>query len=127
MMGQLGSVAALAGKELGLKNPSDAYVLVLKSNAIGEKLIRRFDLMRLYKKKNLVDTLKALASHTKISDDKSGVITIEFADKDPKRAADIANGYVDAAAPGEDRREADQALAAPGRLHWRASGRALQG
>lgn len=95
MMGQLGSVAALAGKELGLKNPSDAYVLVLKSNAIGDQLIRRFDLMRLYKKKNLVDTLKALSDHTEISDDKSGVITIEFADKDPKRAADIANGYVE--------------------------------
>ena len=46
MMGQLGSVAALAGKDLGLKNPSDAYVLVLKSNAIGEQLIRRFDLMQ---------------------------------------------------------------------------------
>ena len=44
MMGQLGSVAALAGKDLGLKNPSDAYVLVLKSNAIGEQLIRRFEL-----------------------------------------------------------------------------------
>jgi len=95
MMGQLGSVAALAGRDLGLKNPSDAYVLVLKSNAIGERLIRRFDLMRVYKKKNLVDTLKALADHAEISDDKSGVITIEFADKDSKRAADIANGYVE--------------------------------
>ncbi len=95
MMGQLGSVAALAGKDLGLKNPSDAYVLVLKSNAIGKELIRRFDLMHVYKKKNLVDTLKALADHAAISDDKSGVITIEFEDKDAKRAAEIANGYVE--------------------------------
>lgn len=95
MMGQLGSVAALAGKDLGLKNPSDAYVLVLKSNAIGEQLIRRFELMRVYKKKNLVDTLKALADHAEIGDDKSGVITIEFEDKDPQRAADVANGYVE--------------------------------
>lgn len=95
MMGQLGSVAALAGKDFGLKNPSDAYVLVLRSNAIGEQLIRRFDLMSVYKKKNTVDTLKALADHAEISDDKSGVITIEFEDKDPKRAADIANGYID--------------------------------
>ncbi len=95
MMGQLGSVAALAGKELGLKNPSDAYVLVLKSNAIGEQLIRRFDLSHVYKTKNEVDTLKALADHAEIKDDKSGVITVEFEDKDPKRAADVANAYVE--------------------------------
>jgi tyrosine-protein kinase Etk/Wzc len=95
MMGQLGSVAALAGKDFGLKNPSDAYVLVLRSNSIGEQLIRRFDLMRVYRTKNIVDTLKALADHAEIKDDKSGVITIEFEDKDPKRAADVANGYVE--------------------------------
>jgi uncharacterized protein involved in exopolysaccharide biosynthesis len=95
MMGQLGSVATLAGKELGLKNPSDAYVLVLKSNAIGEQLIRRFDLQHVYKKKHQLDTLRALAAHVTISDDKSGVITIEFEDEDPKRAADVANGYVE--------------------------------
>jgi tyrosine-protein kinase Etk/Wzc len=95
MMGQLGSVAALAGKDFGLKNPSDAYVLVLRSNAIGEQLIHRFELMRVYKKNNLVDTLKVLADHAEIGADKSGVITIEFEDKDPKRAADVANAYVE--------------------------------
>lgn len=95
MMGQLSSMAALAGKDLGLKNPSDAYVLVLKSNNIGELLIRRFDLMHVYRKKNLVDTLKALADHTDISDDKSGVITVEFEDKNAQRAAAVANGYVE--------------------------------
>jgi uncharacterized protein involved in exopolysaccharide biosynthesis len=95
MMGQLGSVATLAGKELGLKNPSDAYLLVLKSNAIGEQLIRRFDLQHVYKKKTQLDTLRALAAHVTISDDKSGVIIIEFEDEDPKRAADVANGYVE--------------------------------
>ncbi len=95
MMGQLSSMAALAGKDLGLKNPSDAYVLVLKSNNIGEQLIRRFDLMHVYKKKNMVDTLKALADHTDISDDKSGVITVKFEDKNAQRAAAVANGYVE--------------------------------
>ncbi len=95
MMGQLGSVAALAGKELGLKNPSDAYVLVLQSNAIGEQLIRRFDLKHVYKKKREVDTLKALADHTDVKDDKSGVITVEFEDKNPKRAAEVANAYIE--------------------------------
>ncbi len=95
MMGQLGSVAALAGKDLGLKNPSDAYVLILKSNAIGEQLIRRFDLQHVYKTKHLVDTLRALADHAEIGDDKSGVITIEFEDTDSQRAADIANTYVE--------------------------------
>jgi capsule polysaccharide export protein KpsE/RkpR len=95
MMGQLGSVAALAGQELGLKNPSDAYVLVLQSNAIGEQLIRRFDLQQVYKTKTMVNTLKVLADHTEIKDDKSGVITVEFEDRDPKRSSEVANTYVE--------------------------------
>jgi capsule polysaccharide export protein KpsE/RkpR len=51
--------------------------------------------MHVYRKKNLVDTLKALADHTDISDDKSGVITVEFEDKNAQRAAAVANGYVE--------------------------------
>ena len=42
-------------------------------------------------------------------------------------AAQEAGRGSGAAAPGEDRREADQADAAPGRLHRRAGGRAVQG
>ena len=97
LMGQLGSVAALAGKDLGLKNPSDAYVLVLQSNAIGKALAHRFDLSRVYRTRHeRVDTIKALARSYRRSKMtfKSGVITVEFDDKDPNRAAGVANAYI---------------------------------
>jgi capsule polysaccharide export protein KpsE/RkpR len=49
-----------------------------------------------YHKRYRVDTAKHLARETTISDDKkSGVITITVEDTDPRRARDIAQGYLD--------------------------------
>ncbi len=54
MLGQLGGLASLAGgggaaSALGLKNPDDLYVGLLQSERVTDGIIRRFDLMRVYK------------------------------------------------------------------------------
>lgn len=94
MLGQLGPLTAMAGKDLGLRNPNDIYVTMLQSRTVSEALIRKFDLMTVYKAKRLMDARKRLAQDTDIDSGKDGVITISVQDRDPKRAADMANAYV---------------------------------
>ncbi len=99
-LAQLGALSALAGgggaaSALGLKNPDDLYIGLLQSESIADALIQRFHLQQLYKKKLRSETRKELKSNTKIVSEKSGMMSIAVEDHDPKRAADIANAYVE--------------------------------
>jgi uncharacterized protein involved in exopolysaccharide biosynthesis len=67
---------------------------MLKSRRVADSIIGSFDLQRLYDKETMVETRKELADNTYISAGKDGLISIEFDDEDPKRAAAIANAYV---------------------------------
>lgn len=90
-------VAGGMGEELlGIKNPSGPYVDMLKSNTVLDRIIDRFRLMELYKVKYRTDARKKLLARvdTKINS-KSSVITFAVEDKDPKRAADMANAFVE--------------------------------
>lgn len=95
MLGQLGGLAGLAGRVAGIKNPNDLYIAMLNSRTVADNLIQRFGLMQLYDAKYSSQARGALAGVTNISSGKDGIITIEVDDKDPKRAADLANAYVD--------------------------------
>jgi tyrosine-protein kinase Etk/Wzc len=100
MLGQLGGLAALAGgggaaNALGLKNPDDLYIGLLQSEQVMDGIIRHFDLMHVYGKKRLEDVRKKLKSNTKILSEKSSLISISVEDHDAKRAAAMANAYVD--------------------------------
>jgi tyrosine-protein kinase Etk/Wzc len=94
---QLGSLVGLAGAQggLGIKNPDDVFVAILKSRTVADDLVKRFDLCKVYKRKDTVLAAKDLASHSHIDSDTSGVITVKVDDRDPKRSAAIANGYID--------------------------------
>ncbi len=92
---QFGALAGVAGAAgLNIKNPVDTYVALIKSRTVADRLIERFDLMRVHEQKLRQDARKALEASTKVASGKDGLITIEVDDKDPKRAADIANAYV---------------------------------
>ena len=95
MLASLGGLASLAGGAAGVKNPADLYVSMLKSRTVADNIIKRFDLNAVFEKKFQSQTRKKLESKASITTSKDGIITIEFDDKDPKRAADIANAYVD--------------------------------
>lgn len=97
VLAQLGTLAGLAGGAVsaGLKNPNDLYVGMLKSRTVADNLIRRFDLNKVYDKKYPSQTRKKLANETSIVAGKDGIITVEVDDEDAKRAADLANAYVD--------------------------------
>lgn len=107
----MGGAGALVGQALGLKNPSDLYVGMLQSRSIADAIITRFDLQSLYRKETLVETRKELATATSITAGRDGIITIEVEDEDPKRAADMANAYVESL----DRLTQDVAVTTAGR------------
>jgi tyrosine-protein kinase Etk/Wzc len=95
-LGSLGSLASLAGGGLGLKNPADMYVSFLTSRTVEDAMIQRFDLMKEYDEKHMTDARKEFERRTTVvAGTKDGLIRISLEDRDPKRAAELANGYVD--------------------------------
>lgn len=95
-MGNLGGLAALAGGSLGLKNPNDMYVGMFRSRTVEDAMVQHFDLKKEYHTKFLLDTRKVFESHVTVDDSgKDGLIKISVEDRDPNRAAELANGYVD--------------------------------
>src|SRR5260370_1459089 len=62
-----------------------------------EALLDRFSLMNFdgYENRPRVDARRKLESRTEIVAGKDGVISISVDDSDARRAADLANGYVD--------------------------------
>ena len=95
LLQSLGAMGGLAGAATGLKNPADQFVGFLKSTSIQDSLVERFKLQERYDSKFKVDARKALQDNTKIAAGKDGIISVEFDDKDPQFAADVANGYVE--------------------------------
>ena len=94
-LGPLGPMAAMAQKDLGLKNPNDLYVGMLRSRTAEDALIRRFDLRRVYRDKKMSDARHDLENASSIVLGKEGFVSISVEDKDPSRASQIANAYVD--------------------------------
>jgi len=93
LLAQLGNITPNAS--LAIKNPNDLYVGMLKSRTVADSLVARFGLKELYDQETLQDTRREVEERTAISHGRDGIITIQFEDRDPKRAADVANGYVE--------------------------------
>lgn len=95
-IGSLGSLGALAGSSMGLKNPNDMYVAMFKSRSVEDAMIQRFGLMAEYKQKYMSTARKAFEKHATVeAGTKDNLIQISVEDKDPKRAAEMANAYVE--------------------------------
>lgn len=93
----LSGVAALTGGGgLNLKNSNDMYVSMLKSRTVEDAMVQQFGLMQGYNAKYPSQARKAFERHTSVDGSgRDNLIHISVEDKDPKRAAEIANGYVD--------------------------------
>jgi tyrosine-protein kinase Etk/Wzc len=97
MLGQFGGLASMAGLTgtLGIKTPADLYIGILQSQSLIDSMIKRFDLMHLYHVKHLTEAQGLLKKRSKFVAGKDGMITISVTDQDPKRAAAMANAFVD--------------------------------
>ncbi|HEX8926691.1 MAG TPA: GNVR domain-containing protein, partial [Terriglobales bacterium] len=94
LLGQLGSIAGMGAKDLGLKNPTDMYIGILHSRTVADSLIKQFDLQKVYGKRDMTDVRKKLKDRTDIMATKESMISIAVTDRDAKRSADMANAYV---------------------------------
>lgn len=95
-LGSLGSLASLAGGGLNLKNPADMYVSFLTSRTVEDAMIQRFGLMKEYHEKRMSDARKVFERRTTaVAGTKDGLIRLSIEDRDSKRAAELANGYVE--------------------------------
>lgn len=91
-----GSVMGLASQLLGLNNSGDLFEGVLQSQTVEDRIIDRFDLMKVYSVRYRQDMREKLAARTVVkSDPKTGIIAISVADNHRDRAAAIANAYVE--------------------------------
>jgi len=93
--GALGGIGGAAGGALGIRNPNDLYIGMLRSRTVADNLITRFELNKVYRQELQSNTRLALQGNTSIAAGRDGIITIEVDDKDPKRAAELANAYVE--------------------------------
>ena len=92
----LGALAGVAGAAAGIKNPADQYVALMESTRVRDRIIDAFGLMEVYQADFREDARKALANNVHIAAGKQdGLIRIEVDDRDPQRAAAIANRYVE--------------------------------
>jgi uncharacterized protein involved in exopolysaccharide biosynthesis len=105
LLGQMAGAATLDLRDLGLKNPSDVFVAMLKSRTVEDGLVNRFDLRKVYDVSRYQDARKILEKRSEIDPEKEGLISISVSDRDPKRAADLANAWV------EELRSLNQSLA----------------
>jgi capsule polysaccharide export protein KpsE/RkpR len=69
---------------------------VLRSRSVQDSVIEKFDLRKVYGVRYMQNARVTLEERTSISEDrKSGIVTIEVIDRDPKRAAGIAESYIE--------------------------------
>ena len=93
----IGGLAAIGGGGglLSQKTDADVTIAIMKTTAMKDLVIRKFDLQKLLEKKDIELTRRTLDGKVKfIPDMKSGFIEIDVDDKDPKLAAALANYYV---------------------------------
>ena len=88
--------ASLSGGLMNTRTPGGTFIGILSSQTVQDDIIDRFDLRRVYDCKFYIDARKILTEGTAIDEDrKSGIISISVTDRDPKRARDIAEAYVE--------------------------------
>jgi tyrosine-protein kinase Etk/Wzc len=93
--GSKGAAGAFGGL-LGLQTVGQLYVRAAQSQSAEDRIIHRFDLMKVYHDHYIEECRNDLERHVDISEDKkSGTISIEVTDKSPRRASEMANAYVE--------------------------------
>jgi len=96
LLGGSGGLGGVASDLLGTKDPGAVWADMLGSRSVEDRIIDRFALRKVYGVNYWEAARKILKEKTQISvDRKSGVITIVVTDRDPQRAQQIAQAYID--------------------------------
>lgn len=95
LLSQLGGAAGLVAGAAGMKSPADIYIGMLKSRTVADRMIKRFDLLKVYDTASMEKARKELERNTSINVGKDNLITVTVDDGDRARSAQLANAYVD--------------------------------
>ena len=94
----LQGVGLMSGQEMVLPafaTPSHVYAAVLRSRTVVEAVVQEHDLKKRYKSKTTEEAVRECLSHTRIRVGPEGIVSVSFEDIDKKRAADVANSFVE--------------------------------
>jgi uncharacterized protein involved in exopolysaccharide biosynthesis len=97
MAGGLGAVkSSMLRQAIDVTSISNMYVGILKSRSIADAIIEKADLASVYKVGNSITAVrKTLRNRTSIKVTNEGIVTITVEDRNPYRAAELANAYVE--------------------------------
>lgn len=70
------------------------YMAILQSRTIMETIADRFDLVALYKARNMEHTIRLLRAKVDFNIEKEGTISVSVLDQNPRRASNMANAFV---------------------------------
>ena len=91
-----GGASSLLSKAIGVTSIADMYAGILQSRVVVDTIIDRFDLMKVYEEKKYKSNVrKKLKKNTTIDVSDEGIVNVTVEDRDPNRAAAIANAYVE--------------------------------
>jgi uncharacterized protein involved in exopolysaccharide biosynthesis len=85
----LGGITAASGE-------SQLFLAILDSRTLREKMIRDFNLRAVYRWKTMDDALRAFSKLARVSITDRGVVEVVVEDRNPQRAAHVANAWVKA-------------------------------
>lgn len=83
----------------GVESEGYSFIVILNSRTVKDSIINKYELDKVYDipKSEITDLRDAFTSNLEITYEKEGNYTITIWDKDPKRAAEMANDYVEIA------------------------------
>jgi tyrosine-protein kinase Etk/Wzc len=88
-------LGGLAGSLFTNQTPAALYVGILKSRSVSDALEQQFNLRQLYGLKYIEDVYSKLEDRTSIViSKKDQIVRVSVMDRDPQRAADMANAYI---------------------------------
>ena len=95
-LGSAGSSLLRGMLGVGSGDLSDVYMGILKSRAVSDALIDRFDLMTVNEQViPRMNARKTLNNNTRIQASDEGIVHVTVEDSDPNRAAALSNAYVE--------------------------------
>jgi tyrosine-protein kinase Etk/Wzc len=94
LMGQLGGMAGVLAPSLGLKDPTEMYIGILRSRTTNDDLISQFGLQQVYSSKTKEDARRKLLTRASFTSGRDSMIKLSVEDRDPQRAAALANAFI---------------------------------
>jgi uncharacterized protein involved in exopolysaccharide biosynthesis len=82
------------GNVAPVSEESTIFMAILDSRTLRARIIHNFDLVHVYKAKNMDDALRRHQGLARVGLTDKGVVEVAVEDRDPQRAAEMANAWV---------------------------------